>query len=176
MRVMAAYKFIVPSVRTLRGVYGLKPGSLEEKVKEISEPLIRDFGMELVDVSYLHEFGRWVLRVFIDKPGGVTLDDCSSISRELGTLLDVEDIIPRSYVLEVSSPGLDRPLIKEKDFVNAAGKKINLKTKFPVEGRRNFKATVVGVADGKVVLKDSEGKVWEIELSNVDKARCEVEI
>ena len=155
---------------------GLKPGSLEEKVKEISEPLIRDFGMELVDVSYLHEFGRWVLRVFIDKPCGVTLDDCGSISRELGTLLDVEDIIPRSYVLEVSSPGLDRPLIKEKDFVNAAGKKINLKTKLPIEGRRNFKAVIVGVTDGKVVLKDSEGKVWEIELSNVDKARCEVEI
>ena len=158
------------------GVYVLKPGSLEENVKEIAEPLIADFGMELVDVSYLHEFGRWVLRVFIDKPGGVTLDDCSSISRELGTLLDVEDIIPRSYVLEVSSPGLDRPLIKEKDFVNAAGKKINLKTKLPIEGRRNFKAVIVGVTGGKVVLKDSEGKVWEIELSNVDKARCEVEI
>src|SRR3990170_3010054 len=176
MRVTAAYKFIVPSARTLRGVYGLKPGSLEEKVKEIAEPLIRDFGMELVDVSYLHESGRWVLRVFIDKPGGVTLDDCSSISRERGTLLDVENIIPRSYVLEVSSPGLDRPLIKEKDFVTAAGKKINLRTKQPIEGRRKFKAVVVGVTGGKVVLKDSEGKVWEIELSNVDKARCEVGI
>ncbi|MFZ3072514.1 MAG: ribosome maturation factor RimP [Thermodesulfobacteriota bacterium] len=154
----------------------MKPGYLEEKVKEISEPLIRDFGMELVDAAYLHESGRWVLRIFIDKPGGVTLDDCSSISRELGTLLDVENIMPRAYVLEVSSPGIDRPLIKEKDFVNATGKKINLKTKQPIEGRRNFKVVVVGVTNDKVVLKDSEGRVLEIELSNVDKARCEVEI
>ena len=144
------------------------------KAKDIAEPLCEDMGIELVDVEYLMERGHWVLRLYIDRPGGVTLDDCARVSRELGTLLDVEDVVPQSYSLEVSSPGLDRPLKRERDFQKAMGKKIRLRTIEPIEGRRNFKALVVGVEDGVVVLKDSEGRLWKINIDNIEKARCEI--
>ncbi len=143
--------------------------ALAEKVKELAEPVVDELGLELVDVVYATESGRRILRVIIDGPGGVTIDDCTMVSRELGTLLDVE-----SYSLEVSSPGLDRPLVREKDFRNAVGKKIRLRTKEPLDGRRNFRAVLVGVGDDSVTLEDSEGRLWKIELSNIDKARLEV--
>jgi len=147
---------------------------LAEKVKELAEPVVDELGLELVDVVYATESGRRILRVIIDGPGGVTIDDCTMVSRELGTLLDVEDVVPESYSLEVSSPGLDRPLVREKDFRNAVGKKIRLRTKEPLDGRRNFRAVLVGVGDDSVTLEDSEGRLWKIELSNIDKARLEV--
>ncbi len=133
-------------------------------------------GLELVDVLYTTEHGRRILRIFIDKPGGVTIDDCSDLSRELGTVLDVEDPIPQSYTLEVSSPGLDRLLTKEKDFLRFAGKKVKLRTKEAIEGRKNFKASIEGVEGGRVTLKDADGRIWEIMLSNIEKARLEIEI
>ncbi len=148
--------------------------ALAEKVKELAEPVVDELGLELVDVVYATESGRRILRVIIDGPGGVTIDDCTMVSRELGTLLDVEDVVPESYSLEVSSPGLDRPLVREKDFRNAVGKKIRLRTKEPLDGRRNFRAVLVGVGDDSVTLEDSEGRLWKIELSNIDKARLEV--
>ncbi len=147
---------------------------MAEKVKELAEPVVDELGLELVDVVYATESGRRILRVIIDGPGGVTIDDCTMVSRELGTLLDVEDVVPESYSLEVSSPGLDRPLVREKDFRNAVGKKIRLRTKEPLDGRRNFRAVLVGVGDDSVTLEDSEGRLWKIELSNIDKARLEV--
>ncbi len=148
--------------------------ALAEKVKELAEPVVDELGLELVDVVYATESGRRILRVIIDGPGGVTIDDCTMVSRELGTLLDVEDVVPESYSLEVSSPGLDRPLVREKDFRNAVGKQIRLRTKEPLDGRRNFRAVLVGVGDDSVTLEDSEGRLWKIELSNIDKARLEV--
>ncbi len=148
--------------------------ALAEKVKELAEPVVDELGLELVDVVYATESGRRILRVIIDGPGGVTIDDCTMVSRELGTLLDVEDVVPESYSLEVSSPGLDRPLVREKDFRNAVGKNIRLRTKEPLDGRRNFRAVLVGVGDDSVTLEDSEGRLWKIELSNIDKARLEV--
>jgi ribosome maturation factor RimP len=147
-----------------------------ERVKVLAGPVLDELNIELVDVVLLTEGGRRVLRVFIDKPGGTTLDDCGRVSRELGTLLDVEDIIPYRYCLEVSSPGIDRPLVREKDFLNAVGKKVNIRTKEPLDGRRNFKATLHGLSDGRVIITDSNGRKWEIVLDNIEKARCEVEI
>ena len=144
------------------------------RVSDVIQPVIDEQGLELVDVVYTPEHGRWVLRVFIDKPGGVTLGDCTTVSREIGTILDVEDIIPHSYSLEVSSPGLDRPLTKERDFLRYRGQKVRIRTREPVEGRRNFRATIDGVEDGAVIVTDASGKTWRIELLNIDRARLEV--
>lgn len=147
---------------------------IEERINAMVDPILFELGMELVDVIYMSENKRMVLKVFIDKPGGVSLDDCSRVSRELGARLDVEDVIRQSYVLEVSSPGIARPLKVEKDFKNAVGKKIRIKTKTPIEGRSNFKVVLMEFEDGRIKVRDSENRLWNIELSNIDKARCEI--
>lgn len=109
-----------------------------DAVEELIDPILQDQGCELVDLEYLQESGRWVLRIFADLPGGITLDDCARLSREIGDLLDIRDIIDHEYVLEVSSPGLDRPLRKAGDFEQAIGKRVKIATHTPIEGRRNF--------------------------------------
>lgn len=154
----------------------MKGEDIVAQVKELSEPILTQKGMELVDVEYKMEHGSWVLRLYIDKPGGVTVDDCSDVSTELGMLLDVKDIITHAYNLEVSSPGLDRPLTKEKDFLKYTGKKVRIKTKQPISGRRNFSAILDGFSEGKIFLFDSEGKKWEIPFASVEKARLEYEV
>ena len=163
--------------------------SIEEQVRSIAEPIVSDLDLDLVAVIYLNEDGRQILRLLIDRPeggtpkgdapGGVTVGECSRISRELSTLLDVDDIVASKYSLEVSSPGLDRPLISKKDFASAVGKKIILKTKEPIDGRRNFKVTILTAAgeDAEIIeVKDSEGNLYEIEYLNIDKARLEIEL
>ncbi len=109
-----------------------------QKIEALVEPALSDMGYELVAVQYLSEHGRWILRILADKPGGITLDDCALLSRRIGPLLDIKDIISHEYVLEVSSPGLDRPLVKEEDFLQAIGKKIKVRMVVPVNGRRRF--------------------------------------
>lgn len=151
-------------------------GEVEEKIKAIAEPLAATLGMEIVDVQYLSEHGRRILRVYIDKTNGITVDDCADMSKALSDALDAEDPIPDSYNLEVSSPGLDRPLVKEKDFLRFVGRKANIRTKSPVDGRKNFKATLNGFEDGSVIVVDSEGKLWRIPLSIIDRARLEIEL
>lgn len=133
------------------------------------EPVLEDMGMELVDAELLHSHGRWVLRLTIDKEGGVTIDDCAGVSRELGDLIDVKDLIPHSYVLEVSSPGLDRVLKREKDLLRAVGKKIKVKTRAPVEGRRNYVGTLEAFAQGMLHMT-VEGKAVTLAWGDVEKA------
>jgi len=164
--------------KTLSSGAFLRAQGLEEKLREVVLPVIEGFGIELVDVVYAFDAGGRVLRVLIDKPGGVTVEDCSRVSRELSTILDVEDVVKGGYSLEVSSPGLDRPLIKRKDFENALGKEINVKTKKAIEGRRNFnRVTLEGISeDDRISVKDPEGRLYEIELSGIEKARLEVVI
>lgn len=150
---------------------------LKKRVWELALPVAEGYGIELVDVAYTTESGRRVLRILIDKPAGVTVEDCASVSRELSTILDVEDIVEGSYSLEVSSPGLDRPLIREKDFRDAVGKKIRIKTKQPVSGRRNFKDVTLERMEGdSLTVKDADGELYEIGLSNVEGARLEIVI
>ena len=102
---------------------------VQRQVEEIAESLVVTEGMELVDLEYRREGPRWVLRLFIDKEGGVTVDDCARVSRELGDLLDVKDVIPQAYVLEVSSPGLDRPLVTLADFNRRRGCEVSVRLK-----------------------------------------------
>jgi len=147
----------------------MKVHSITKAITDLVEPVLDDMGYELVDVAYLSKYGRWVLRLTIDKEGGVTIDDCARVSGELGDLIDVKDAIPNHYVLEVSSPGLDRPLKKEKDFVRALGKKIKVKTIAPVAGRRKFIGILNRFQDGMLYLELEGGQVV-LPWSGVDKA------
>ncbi|MBI5561602.1 MAG: ribosome maturation factor RimP [Deltaproteobacteria bacterium] len=154
----------------------MKPAGLEDRIKTIAEPILASLELELVHVEYITEHGSRILRVYIDKPGGVTLDDCADVSRALGAALDVEDPIHERYALEVSSPGLDRPLVKEADYVRFAGKKARIRTKEAVDGRRNFKAVIGGAVSGVISVTDFDGRGFDIAFTNIEKARLEVEI
>lgn len=140
-----------------------------KQVEEISESLVVSEGMELVDLEYRREGPRWMLRLFIDKEGGVTVDDCARISRELGDLLDVKDLIPQAYVLEVSSPGLNRRIRKKKDFSRFAGQKVQLLLVSPKDGRRKIVGDLVGVEGEEVVVIGTEGR-FSVALENIAKA------
>lgn len=145
--------------------------SIAEQVADLVGPALEDMDFELVDVEYLSRHGKWVLRLYIDKEGGVTLDDCARVSREFGDLIDVKDIIIHKYVLEVSSPGLDRPLKKEKDLEHAIGKKIKVKTVAPVKGRQNYTGYLRNFQKGILYMELENGPVhlpWkEVEKANL---------
>ena len=134
-------------------------------VAKLVETTVNGLGYELVDVE---RAGRGMLRVFIDKPQGITVDDCQTVSNQLTRLFMVENV---DYDrLEISSPGLDRPLKKEADFVRFAGQKAQLKLRMPLAGRKNFAGVIVAVSDGILQL-DVDGSQVAIELSNLDEAR-----
>jgi len=148
-----------------------------DKAKELLEPLLEAEGYELVDIEYKQEFGHWVLRLFIDKPDGVHLEDCVQLTSVVGPFLDVEDIIPQEYNLEVSSPGLNRPLTKPQHFVQVLGQKIRLKAKRPLSQppRRVLKGRLVDVSESGVELDiEVAGKIW-IAFSEIAKANLEYE-
>jgi len=149
----------------------LKTDTLIDTLWALAEPVAQSLGLEVIEVEYAFEHGSKVLRIYIDKPGGVTVDDCADLSREFSTILDVEDPIPEHYNLEVSSPGLDRPLAREIDFIRFAGEMARIRTHEPIDGRRNFKVTIEGVEDGSVVVVDDTEKRWLLPLDNIDRAR-----
>ena len=115
-----------------------KKETYEAKVEAFLLPLMEEHGFELVDVEYVKEAGSWYLRVYIDKEGGIAVDDCEIISRKLGEWLDTEDFIDDSYILEVSSPGLGRPLKKEKDFVRSMGKDVEVRLYKPLNKQKEY--------------------------------------
>jgi ribosome maturation factor RimP len=146
-----------------------------EHARQIAERVTASQGLELVDIEFRGGGKARMLRLFIDKPGGVTHEDCAIVSREVGTILDVEDVIPGgSYTLEVSSPGLDRKLAKAADFERFAGSRVRLMTREPVEGNRHLEGRLQGLRDGRVALEVGSKKVpphtVEIELGNVERA------
>jgi len=139
------------------------------QITDLIESILLELGFELVDVDYLSEHGKWVLRIYIDKAGGVTIDDCARISWELGDLIDIKDIVRHKYVLEVSSPGLNRPLKKEADFARVIGKKVKVKMRMPVNGRRNFSGYLKDVRDHIIYIED-EGGLIALSWPEIDKA------
>lgn len=145
-----------------------------DRVRTIAEPIVLNEGMELVDIEYRREAGGWVLRLIIDKRGGVTLDDCVRISQETGRSLDIEDFISNRYRLEVSSPGLDRPLKKERDFINFSGRSIRVKTVHPVGNQKTFSGRLIKCEAGQIEM-ETEGGTVQIPLSNIARANLEVE-
>ncbi len=144
------------------------------RVHNLANLILSDEGLELVEIQFRREKRGWVLRLFIDKEGGITLDDCANISREIGRLLDIEDFISVPYILEVSSPGLTRPLKDEKDFLKYRGRLIKVKTFSPVEECRQFKGRLLGITDKNIELEVS-GRILHIPLSNVAKANLEID-
>lgn len=146
-----------------------------EKVRGIAAPLAAQEGLELVDVEIGGAGGRQALRLFIDRPGGVSLDDCTAVSRVVSAALDVEDPIQGAYDLEVSSPGLDRPLRTPEHFLKFAGQKVRVKTYGPLaecENRKTFVGILKGFEDGKVVV-DVDGRVFHVPHAQVSKANVE---
>lgn len=150
--------------------------SLEARITILAEQVAASMGMEVVLVEIKGGGNRSIVRTFIDKPGGVSLNDCERFSKRLSVLLDVEDWIPFSYILEVSSPGLNRPLIKEADYRRFAGQNAKVRTRLPVEGQRSFRGNVLGITEGRVGLEVAPGKQIEIALSNIEKANLVAEI
>jgi ribosome maturation factor RimP len=152
--------------------------SLEARITILAEQVAASMGMEMEVVLVEIKGGgnRSIVRTFIDKPGGVSLNDCERFSKRLSVLLDVEDWIPFSYILEVSSPGLNRPLIKEADYRRFAGQNAKVRTRLPVEGQRSFRGNVLGITEGRVGLEVTPGKQIEIALSNIEKANLVAEI
>lgn len=148
--------------------------SVAERVSSLIMPILDKAGMELVDLEYRKEGSGWVLRLFIDKESGVTLDDCVDISREVEAVLDAEDIIHHEYNLEVSSPGLNRPLKKEADFKRFAGRLAKVKTFEVIGASKNFKGRIEGCEEGMVAL-NVDGMTHRIPLSKIAKANLEIE-
>lgn len=145
-----------------------------ERVEAVVLPVAEGAGYELVACDWLMEEGRRILRVYIDKPGGISLGDCERLSHLLGPVLEVEDLIPRQYNLEISSPGLDRPLRKQSDFERFAGETLRLQTKIPLENRSRFKGKLKGI-EGEWVVMEVDGTVYRIPFKEVYKARLEVD-
>lgn len=140
-----------------------------KEVTKLAMPILEEKGMELVDMQYRHENNGWVLRLFIDKPGGVTVDDCAEISRELGHHLDVKELIPHRYHLEVSSPGVNRPLKKRDDFKRWIGYNVQLTTTTAIEKRRNFTGLLKAVNDDSIII-ELDGKELSIPFRLINKA------
>jgi ribosome maturation factor RimP len=148
--------------------------SVEQQVRVLVEPIIKEKGLELVDVEYMKEGAHWYLRLFIDKDGGVDIDDCSGVSHAVSDLLDTSNIILQSYVLEVSSPGLERPLKKSEDFQRFQGELITVKTKKLFEGYQEFSGYLIGLENDEIIL-EYEGKRMAIPRSVVKKAHLSLE-
>ena len=143
--------------------------TLTESIRELIEPIVLSEGMELIDIEYRQETRGWVLRFYIDKEGGITLNHCSHLSEQIGDLLEVKDLIPHSFILEVSSPGLDRPLKKEKDFITYVGETIKVKTVQPIDQRRNFQGKLLGYKEGNVMMSLDNQEIL-IPISLIAKA------
>ncbi len=148
-------------------------GQQAEVVRGLIEPLVAYAGMELIDVEYGREPSGVILRLIIDKPGGVTIDDCSYINHLAGDFLEAKDSVPGSYNLEVSSPGINRPLKKKDDFERFAGQKILIKTRELIEGRKNFKGILNGIK-GNFIVVSSEKMIFNIPFELIAKARLDI--
>lgn len=146
---------------------------LNTRLWTLIEPILEPEGIELVDIEFKPERGTWVLRIYIDTPGGVNLGDCELVSRQVGALLDIEDPIDHAYHLEVSSPGINRVLRKEKDFSLFAGSPVKIKTRRKLNGRRNFHGMLVGMEEAMIVL-EVDGQRVEIDPEDVEKARLDL--
>ena len=139
------------------------------------EPTVERLGYELVDLEVRLGSGNGLVRVFIDKPEGVDLDDCEKVSLAVSALLDVEDPVPGNYNLEVSSPGLDRKLTKPEHFQRFAGEIVKVQMRFPIEGRRRFRGTLVSSDDENIVV-EVDGESHSLPLKTIDTARLVPEV
>lgn len=144
-----------------------KKEEIEPYVEGLLLPITEKHGFELVDVEYVKEAGNWYLRAYIDKEGGIAVDDCETVSRELEVFLDADDCIENSYILEVSSPGLGRPLKKEKDFARSLGQEVEVKLFRAVEGCREYRGVLNAYDREHVTLGITQEQELVLERSNL---------
>ena len=144
--------------------------SIYQSVADLIEPTLEGNGIELVDVEYKKTGKTWVLRVFIDKSQGVTVYDCQELSREIKDLIEIHELIDGHYVLEVSSPGLDRPLKKAADFLRNKGKRIQIKTYSPINNKKENAGTVIDFVNGTLFLEDKKN-ILKISLTEIAQAK-----
>jgi len=149
--------------------------SILERIEALTRPILGAEGMELVDLEFKKEGKNWYLRVFIDKPGGVTLNDCQNVSNQLGVILDIEEIIDHRYILEVSSPGLDRPLKKIEDYYRFQGRLVRVNTSATIMGRKRFIGRIAEVDQEGIRLQLEHKERVFIPYGLITKARLEVE-
>lgn len=151
--------------------------TIEDRARQVAEPLIAAEGLELVDVEYKREHAGWILRLFIDKPGGVGIEDCTRASHAVETALDVEDFIPQEYQLEVSSPGLNRPLTRPGHYQKATGKQVRVKTFGPIgtPPRKNFLGTLKTVAPERITVSVEGAGDFDIPFKDIAHANLEFE-
>lgn len=162
----------------------INPGDIRQKLLDIAEPVCADSGYELVDVEYTRGPTGWVVRVYIDRAadwlaagkGGISFDDCERLSRQLGPVLDVEDPVPHAYSLEVSSPGLDRPLRTAAHFQRYLGETAKVSLAAPLEGRRNFKGILRALEpepgpDARALVMEVDGVEHRLPLADIHSAR-----
>ncbi len=154
----------------------MDPRPVAERVREIAEQAADDHGVELVHAEVAGPEGSPVVRLFIDKPGGVTHDDCSKVSHQVSIVLDVEDFIHSAYLLEVSSPGLERGLYKRADYERFAGSIAKIKTRSPIKGQRNFRGRILGLENDNVIVGDRTSGRVELPLDGIVKANLEADV
>ena len=139
----------------------------EQKTEKLLEPILEANHFELVDVEYVKEGASWYLRAYIDKPGGITVDDCEIVNRALGDLLDEHDFIEESYILEVSSPGLGRPLKKERDFARSLGEEVEIRTYRMVNKQKEFRGILKAYDKDTVTIETEEEEEQIFERENI---------
>ncbi len=143
----------------------------EQKTEELLLPIIRQHEFELVDVEYVREGGNWYLRAYIDRPGGITVDDCELVSRALSDLLDETDFIEESYILEVSSPGLGRPLRKDRDFARSIGEEVEVKTFKPISHQKEFTGILKEYDKDKIIIEMENQETMEFARADIALVR-----
>ncbi|MBS1126267.1 MAG: ribosome maturation protein RimP [Nitrospirae bacterium] len=148
---------------------------MKKKIQELADSIAGQFAVDIVDVELSGSSRKPLIRIFIDKENGVTLDDCGKFSRALSALLDVEDPIPTSYVLEVSSPGLDRPLKVMRDFERSIGKLVRIVTRTKIDGQYVFTGRLTRV-EGEHIILSFDDKEMEIPFDQISRARLEIEL
>jgi ribosome maturation factor RimP len=149
---------------------------IAEQIRQILYPILESMGLTLWDLEFHKQGPQWLLRIFIDREsGGVTLNDCETVNRDLGAALDVEDIISHPYTLEVSSPGLDRTLSKPEHFARFTGSTVKIKTFQSINGQKIFRGTLLGLVEGMVSMELETGVVLEIPMTGITKASLEVQ-
>ncbi len=147
-----------------------------ERIQNLIESVVAAEGMELVELEYKGSSRQSILRIYIDKPGGITHSDCELVSNQVGPLIEVEDLIPGSYVLEISSPGLTRKLTKVVDYQRYQGRLARIQTREPVGGSRNFRGTIRGIDEQKVItLELKDGTLSSIPFQAIVKANLDIE-
>ena len=144
-----------------------KRETYEQKTEEILLPIVEKNGFELVDVEYVKEGGNWYLRAYIDKPGGINVDDCEIVSRELSDILDEKDFIDEAYILEVSSPGLGRPLKKEKDFKRSLGQEVEVRTYRMMDRKKEFIGILKDYDKDTVTIEMEDGSLKTFEKGDI---------